>query len=141
MSARSVEAWEIAAESLDLVTEPRVRPNPALWFWYVYWGPLPRRHAIWVLYDATCSTWVVRHVVRLLVAAVLPVAAIAIFLPAAGHVRAWTAVGTGVSALLLTVPWINESTEHRIAQAGYDWRVASALRSKRDEIAHRLREW
>jgi len=141
MSARSVEAWEIAAESLGLVTAPRIRPNPVLWFWYVYWGPLPRRHAIWVLYDATCSTWIVRHVLRLLVATSLPVAAIAIFLPADGHVRAWTAFGAGICALFLTVPWINESTEYRVVKAGYDWRVVSALRAKRDEIAQRLRAW
>jgi Family of unknown function (DUF5313) len=141
LSTRSVKAWEIAAEALGLAFAPRVRPNPALWLWYVYWGPLPKRHAIWVLYDATCSTWVVRHVARLLAAATLPVAAIAIFLPGAPHVRAWTAIAAGTCALFLTLPWINEATDHRLVRAGYDWQVGPELRAKRDEIAQLLRNW
>ncbi|MDT4905896.1 MAG: hypothetical protein QOH52_3912 [Pseudonocardiales bacterium] len=141
MRARSSKAWEIAAESLGLAVTPRVRPNPALWLWYAYWGPLPRRHAIWVLYDTTCSSWVARHLARLVAAAALPVALIAIFLPAPPQLRALTAFVAGACALLFTAPWINESTEHRLVQAGYDWRSGPALRAKRDEIAQRLRNW
>lgn len=141
MSARSVKAWEIAAEALGLAAEPRVRPNPARWLWYAYWGPLPERHAVWVLYDSTCSTWIYRHLARILAAVVAPVAAIAIFLPASGEVRALTAVLAGGCAVLFTSTWINESTEHRLIQAGYDWRVGSALRAKRSEIDQLLRHW
>jgi hypothetical protein len=52
-----------------------------------------------------------------------------------------TAFVAGACALLFTAPWINESTEHRLVQAGYDWRSGPALRAKRDEIAQRLRNW
>lgn len=141
MSARSVKAWEIAAESFGLAVAPRVRPNPLLWIWYAYWGPLPRRYAIWVLFDATSSSWVARYFARILVAAALPVAAIAIFLPAEPQIRASTAFVAGTCAVLFTAPWINESTDRRLVQAGYDWDVGPALRAKRDEIAQRLRNW
>jgi hypothetical protein len=138
---RSREAWEIAAESFGLATGPRVRPNPMLWLWYAYWGRLRKRHAMWVLYDLTCASWVVRHVARLLAAVAAPVTLIAIFLPAGGQLRALTAFIAGACALLFTVAWINESTEHRLTQAGYDWRLAVQLRVKRDDTAGLLRRW
>jgi uncharacterized protein DUF5313 len=141
VSARSITAWEVAAESLGLAATPRVRPNPLLWLWYAYWGPLPQRHSIWVLYDATCSTWVLRHLARILAAAAPPVAAIAIFLPATPQIRGLTAFVTGAYAVLFTAVWINESTEQRITRAGYDWGLGERLRAKRDEIAQRLRHW
>lgn len=141
MSARSVTAWEVAAEALGLESGPRVRPNPVLWVWYAYWGPLPPRHGIWVLYDVTCSTWVLRHLARILAAATPPVAAIALFLPAPGQIRGLTAFVTGAYAVLFTAVWINESTEHRLTRAGYDWGVGEQLRAKRAEIAQRMREW
>lgn len=141
MSTRSVRAWEVAAESLELPSVPRLRPNPLLWMWYAYWGPLPERHAVWVLYDATCSTWVLRYLARVVAALVPPVAAILIFLPAEGEIRAWTAFMAGSCALLFTGIWINESMEYRLVRAGYHWEVGPALRAKRDEMARRLREW
>ncbi len=141
MSARSTTAWEIAVESCGLSGAPRIRPNPLLWLWYAYWGNLPQRYALWVLYDTTCSTWVARHLARLVAAAALPVAAIAIFLPAAPQLRALTAFVAGASALLFTAIWINESSEHRLIQAGYRWGVGSELRAKRAEISQRLRAW
>jgi len=141
MSRHSVQAWEIAAEALGLPTGPRRRPNPLLWLWYALWGPLPEKYAIWVLYDGTCSTWVLRYLARVLTAAALPVTAIAVFLPAAGEIRGWTAFTAGACALLFTVVWINESTEYRLARAGFGWDVGPALRAKRDEMAQRLRNW
>ena len=68
MSAR---AWEIAAEALGLPAGPRVRPNPLLWIWYAHWGRLPERHSVWVLYDTTCSTWVLRYFARILTAVIV----------------------------------------------------------------------
>jgi hypothetical protein len=141
VSAQSVRAWEIAAESLDLAVEPRIRPNPALWLWYAYWGPLPPRYSIWVLYDATTDTWIVRHLARIVAAAAPFVLAIALFLPAAPGIRALTAAVTGFWAVLVTAVWINESTEHRLVRAGYDWQVATDLRVRRRDIAERLRNW
>lgn len=141
MSGQSVRAWEIAADALGLPSSPRRRPGPLRWLWYAFWGPLPDRYAVWVLYDATCATWVLRYAARVLTAAAVPVAAIAVFLPAPGEVRGWTAFAAGSCAVLFTGVWINESTEHRLARAGWAWEVGPALRAKRAEMAQRLRQW
>lgn len=141
MGARSTEAWEIAVESLDLAAGPRIRPSPWRWFWYAYWVPLPARHQVWVLYDSTCSTWVLRHFARILVAAAPPVLAIVLFLPAPPGLRALTALVAGSCAVLFTATWINEATEYRLVRAGYDWGVGPAVRARRDEFAQRLRRW
>ncbi len=139
--ARSRMVWEIAAESLGLATSPRVRPNPVLWCWFAYWGPLPQRYSIWVLYDVTSSLWVVRHLARIVAAALPPVVAVAVLFPGPLHLRVLTALVAGGCAVLFTATWINESTEHRLIQAGYDWGVGTALRSKRHEVSHTLRRW
>lgn len=141
MSTRSAQAWEIAVESLDLPSEPLVRPNPALWLWYVFWGPLPQRYSLWVLHDVTCLSWVARHISRALTAAVLPVTAIIVFLPGALSLRVMTAFIAGFCAVLFATVWINESTEHRLMQAGYNWGLGTAIRAKRNEMYARLRAW
>jgi Family of unknown function (DUF5313) len=84
VGAVSDEAWYAAARALDVPAELRelVRPAPPRWLWYAFWGRLPERHAGWVLHDNTCSTWVLRHVVRMLVVLILPVVALLLLLPA-----------------------------------------------------------
>jgi hypothetical protein len=130
-------AWEEAVRSLGMEPTPRVRPNPVQWLWYAFWGPLPDRYRIWVLYDATCSTWVFRHLARILTIAVLPVAAVALFLPAPGHVRVLTALVAGSGAFLFTVVWVNEATDYRLMRAGWRWGTGTQVRERRSEIA----EW
>ncbi len=141
MTARSDDTWAIAVESFDLAPAPIVRPGVWRWLRYAYWGGLPERHAVWVLYDNTCRTWVLRHVARVIVAVAPPVALLALFIPAAGGVRALTACVTGACAVLFTTMYVNESTGHRLYQAGYPWRVGSAVRAKRDEVAQYRRNW
>jgi hypothetical protein len=130
-------AWEEAVRSLGIEPRPRVRPNPVQWLWYSFWGPLPERNRIWVLYDATCATWILRHVARLLAVAVLPVAAVVLFLPAPMHLRLLTALVAGSGAFLFTVVWVNEATEERLARAGWRWGIGQDIRERRSVIA----EW
>lgn len=130
-------AWEEAVRSLGIEPTPRVRPDPARWLWYAFWGPLPVRYRTWVLYDVTCSTWILRHLARVLVIAVLPVAAVAVFLPAPVHVRLLTAFVAGAGAFLFTAVWVNEATEQRLVQAGWRWGIGPEVRELRSEIA----EW
>src|SRR4051794_33327906 len=137
MSTRT-QAWEEAVRSLGIEPTPRVRPNPVQWLWYAFWGPLSERHRIWVLYDATCSTWIVRHVLRLLAVAALPITAVALFLPAPAHVRVLTAFVAGAGALLFTVVWINEATDHRLVQAGWRFGIGPDVRARRATIARWL---
>ena len=130
-------AWEDAVRSLGIEPTPRVRPNPVRWLWYAFWGPLPERHRVWVLYDVTCSTWIFRHLARLLTIAVLPVAAVILFLPGPVHLRVLTAFVAGAGAFLFTAVWVNEATEYRLLQAGWRWGIGPELRERRSEIA----EW
>lgn len=116
----------------------RVRPNALLWLKYAGWGRLPDRHRGWVLYDATCSTWVLRHFARLVTLTALPVAAIAIFLPTSGAIRALTAVAVGLCALLFPGIYINEATDHRLAQAGYPPEIGPRIRDTRSAHGQRL---
>ncbi len=134
MSART-RAWEQAAGSLGIDPGRRLpRPNPFRWLWYAFWGPLPGRFATWVLYDATCSTWVLRHVSRLLTILALPVAVTVLFLPGPISVRVLTAGAAAAGSFLFTAVWVNEATEHRLLQAGWRPSLGYELRKRRSEM-------
>lgn len=133
-------AWEHAARSLGVEPAPLRRPDPARWVWYAFWAPLPDRYRLWVLYDATCSTWVLRHVARILAVAAVPVAALAVFLPAPVHVRVPTALAAGFVAVLFTAMWTNEGIEYRLKRAGWAVSIAPLLRERRSEYARRPSE-
>ncbi len=130
-------AWTEAARSLHLEPFPRNRPNPLRWLQYAFWGPLPERFRTWVLYDGTCSTWVFRHVSRLLTVAALPVTAVIVFLPGPLHVRVLTAVVAGLGGFLFAVVWVNEATDMRLIRAGWHSELGPELRQRRAELA----EW
>ena len=124
-----------AARSLGLEPTPRPRPNPARWLLYAFWGPLPELYRTWVLYDATCSTWVLRHVARLLTFAVLPVVVVVVFVPGPLHLRVLTALVAGLGGFLFAAIWVNEATEHRLERAGWPTGLGSELRARRAELA------
>lgn len=138
MTRLRIVVWEEAVLSLGIEPTPRIRPNPAQWLWYAVWGPLPERNRVWVLFDATTSTWVLRHFLRILTVIAPPVAAIAIFLPAPGGLRALTAFVTGACAFFLTAVWVNEGTEHRLAQAGWRWGIGPEVRELRSHMMQRV---
>jgi hypothetical protein len=131
-------AWEEGVRSLGIEPGPIVRPGPLRWLAYAIWRPLPERYRGWVLYDTTCSTWVIRHFLRILAVEALPVAAIAIFLPTSGGLRALTAFVTGATAFFLTAVWVNEGTDHRLIQADWRWGIGPEVRERRAEMAQRL---
>jgi hypothetical protein len=133
-----VLVWEEAVRSLGIEPTPRIRPTVLRWLWFVVWGPLPERNRIWVLYDATCWTWVVRHVARLLLLTAVPTTAILIWLPAPIGLRGLTAFVAGFCALLFTAIWVNEATEHRLVQAGWRWGIGPDVRAARAEMAERI---
>ncbi|SHG48309.1 hypothetical protein SAMN05443575_2066 [Jatrophihabitans endophyticus] len=123
---------------------PRPRPGPLRWLLYAFWVPLPERYRRWVLHDATCSTWVLRHIARTLVAVAVPVTLVAVFLPANGGIRALTAFVAGACAALFVTMYINEATDHRLLQAGYPWGTGERVRAERaevDEFNARVRRW
>lgn len=134
----ATQAWEAAVRSFGIAPTPRVRPSALLWFWYALWGPLPERHRLWVLYDATCSTWVLRYFTRIVAIVAPPSAAIALFLPASTGISVLTAVVTGGCAFLLMALWTNEGTEYRLVQAGWPWDTGPEIRERRATLTQRM---
>lgn len=135
----STRAWEEAVRSVGIDPGSRERPSPLRWVWYALWGALPDEQRTWVLYDTTCSTWVLRHILRVVAIVALPVTAIAVWLPTNAGIRGLTAAVTGLCAVLLVVMWVNEGTEHRLVQAGYPWGIGPQIRERRSHVAQRMR--
>ena len=115
------------------------RPNPLQWVRYAYGGRLPARCREWVLYDATCRTWLLRYALRvaaealpLLVAAfvvltVLTPASASVVLPA-------LALGLLMS-LYFTLTSADELIEARLVQHGYPPGTGKAVRRRRSEAS------
>jgi uncharacterized protein DUF5313 len=114
-----------------------VRPNPLQWLRYVYTGRLPRRHAAWVLYDATCSTWLVRHAIRYLVLVAPVVVALLVFVPMSLSVRIEGAFAAAASVLIGYMCFVTESLESRVEKAGYPYGLAGRMREERSIAAQR----
>ena len=100
-----------------------VRPNPALWLWYAYGGRLPDRYRDWVRHDATASTWLPRHLVRIVVEA-LPVLVVAfVLLRLFTPVPVWGIVGVLVVGLLMalffTIGTARDLVTVRLAKHGF----------------------
>jgi Family of unknown function (DUF5313) len=115
----------------------RQRPGPLRWLKYAFGGGLPARYSDWVLYDTTCSTWILRHLARSLVMFALPVVAIAIFLPAPLGLRLLISLTAGGCALMFQVVHTIETTERRVIKAGFPPGTAEATRHQRSVDAQR----
>ena len=133
--AERTRAWDEACRSLSIEPTPRPHPNPLQWLGYVFWRRLPERYNLWVLYDATCSVWVLRHLVRLLVVATIPTTLVIVLFPGPLSVRILTAVAAASGGLLFSAVWVNEATDHRLVRAGWREGMASELRERRSKIA------
>ena len=115
----------------------RHRPGPFRWLWYAVGGGLPARNSSWVLYDTTCSTWIVRHLARSLLLLAVPIVAVAVFLPASAGVRLLIALTAGGCGLMFQVVHTIETTERRVIRAGYPPGTAEATRHQRSVDAQR----
>jgi hypothetical protein len=114
------------------------RPGPLRWLGYAFGGRLPEEYREWVLHDTTASTWVFRHLSRVLVVIAVPVAAILIWLPAGFGIRALTAFVCASCVVLMTAILSNDMTERRLHRAGYEWGLGEQLRARRATDAQRL---
>ena len=65
-----------------------------------------------------------------LLLAALPVAGILLWVPGPLSLRGLTAFVAGFSAVLFTVVWVNEATEHRLVQAGWRWGIGPEVRGE-----------
>jgi hypothetical protein len=114
-----------------------VRPNPMQWLRYTFTGSVPPKNRAWVLYDATCQTWLLRHAVRYLILISPLITAVMLFLPASLTIRVEGCVAAGASVLIGFMCFTTESLERRIERAGYRYGLAGKLREQRANDAQR----
>jgi hypothetical protein len=110
----------------------RSRPSPARWIWYAYGGGLPRELSPWVLADTTAPTWIWRHMTRAVVQ-VLPLVVACLLVPVPFGYRVTAAVGGLALGLIFSMAFMTETTEHRVAKAGYPAGTAARVREQRTE--------
>lgn len=122
---------------VDELEQKTVRPNPLQWLRYTLVGSVPAKNRAWVLYDATCRTWLLRHAVRYLVLISPLILGIMLFLPASLELRAEACFAAGASMLIGYMCFTTESLEHRIEKAGYRYGLAGKLREQRAIAAQR----
>ena len=110
--------------------EPILRPAPHRWLWYALGGRLHERHRGWVLHATTTGTWWLRHIARSLVQMAIPILLIMTLLPAGWELRAAVAGGGIFLALIYSLAYMPETTEHRVVKAGYPAGTATAHREQ-----------
>jgi hypothetical protein len=125
--------------TVDRVGSQHDRPTVLQWIWYAYGGKLPRRLAPWVLHDTTTRTWVLRHLSRSVVQLAPFIAVCLAVIPVPFGYRVSAAVGGLLLALMFSVAYMTETTEHRVAKAGFPAGTAAHVREQRAEKAREER--
>jgi Family of unknown function (DUF5313) len=113
------------------------RPGILRWVWYALGGGLPDRYREWVLHDTTTGTWLVRHILRVLVVLIIPTAVLVLLMPTGAYLRVLTAFTTDACVVLLTAILASDMTERRLHRMGYPWGTAAERRAQRQEAAQR----
>ncbi|RBY76850.1 hypothetical protein DQ238_16475 [Geodermatophilus sp. TF02-6] len=109
------------------------RPTPLQWVRYALGGGLPRELSPWVLADTTGPGWVRRHLTRAVVQ-LLPVLVLCVVaVPVPLVYRLSAAVGGLLMGLVFSLAFMVETTEHRVAKAGYRAGTAARMREERAE--------
>jgi hypothetical protein len=111
----------------------RTRPTVLQWLRYAYGGGLPRELSGWVLRDTTARGWVRRHLVRAVVQLLPLLVVCLVAVPSPLGYRISAAVGGLLLALMFSMSYIVETTEHRVVKAGYESGTAARLREERAE--------
>ncbi len=109
------------------------RPTPLQWVRYALGGGLPRGLSPWVLADTTEPGWVRRHLTRAVVQ-LLPVLVLCVVaVPVPLVYRLSAAFGGLLMGLIFSLAFMVETTEHRVAKAGYPPGTAARVRAERSE--------
>lgn len=114
-----------------------VRPGPAQWLRYAYVGSIAPRHQTWVLRDATCRTWVLRHAGRYWAIIGPLVVAAMLALPASLELRVSACLTAAVSMMVFYLAYSTESVDRRVEKAGYPSGLAAQMRQQRAVAAQR----
>lgn len=96
-----------------------LRPGPLRWLWFAVGGGLAPRHREWVLHDATCRTWQLRHFARVAVQVSLVTPIILLVVPGPLWVRLLSTLLGWLVALRYGLFIMDGSVEHRVCKAGY----------------------
>ncbi|MGY1736502.1 DUF5313 family protein [Geodermatophilus sp. SYSU D00684] len=115
------------------------RPTALQWLRYAVGGGLPRALSPWVLSDTTRPGWVRRHVARSLVQLAPLVVICLVAVPVGMGYRLTAAAGGLMVGLMYSLAFVVETTEHRVAKAGYPAGTAARLREERAERARAAR--
>lgn len=115
-----------------------VRPNPLLWLRYAYIGSLPHKYDAWVLRDATCRTWILRHAARYFALVTPIITPVLIFLPAPFSLRVMSCLVAVLTMMLFYMAFTADSVESRVQKAGFPPGTAARLREQRALTAQRL---
>ena len=113
-----------------LPASPR-HPGPLRWLWYAAGGRLPAAYREWVLYDITCRTWPLRHLVRLLTQLAPVVVVLLVLIPGPVGVRVIAVLAGSLMGLTYSFVFLYEATEHRAVKAGYPTGTAQRVREDR----------
>jgi hypothetical protein len=106
------------------------RPDLLRWCWYALGGGLPARFRAWVLHDASCRTWQLRHFARAFVQMSLVAVPVLLLVPGPLWVRMLSVLLGWLVALQYALFTMEGSVEHRVRKAGFP---AGAAQAARDE--------
>ena len=104
------------------------RPGPLRWIWYAFGGGLPARHRSWVLYDASCPSWGLRHFARAFVQMAPVAIPVLLLVPGPLWIRLVAILLGWLVGLQYALYTMQESVEHRVLKAGYPRGAAQAAR-------------
>lgn len=113
------------------VIEQRTRPSPWQWLRYTFGAGLPPELREWVVKDTTGRTWVWRQVLRCLIYVSAPAVLVMLFMPSALVIRAGATIGGIVMGTFYGLVYMVETTEHRLAKAGFPPGTGEHLRRAR----------
>lgn len=111
------------------------RPSAWQWLRFTYGGRLPDRYRDWVLYDATCRTWLLRYAMRIVVQTlpwlVVVFVGLTVFTPVpVGLVFA--AIGVSLlMSLYFTLTSADELAEVRLVKHGFEPGTGKTVRRER----------
>ncbi len=126
------EAYRRGVRTKQTAQPAPPRPGPLRWLRYALGGGLPERFSPWVLADTTERGWIRRHIARAVVQ-MLPLVALCLAVPVPWAYRVSAAAGGLFIGLTFSMAFMVETTEHRVAKAGYPAGTAAALREERTE--------
>ena len=106
------------------------RPDPIRWLWYALGGRLGPRYREWVLHDATCRTWRLRHFARIGVQLLIVTPLILLLVPGPLWVRLLSVLLGWLVALRYGLFIMEGSVEHRVVKAGYPAGEAQRVRER-----------